>query len=170
MDSKTLQLCNQLAIQNADPNWYVAVIAETILPGESTCAPVSWTSSSEKWYLKFDMSCSILTTPKSKQINILAIICLGSPRLLFRIIHVKDSRSYHGTKFGRLGLSGFVFLDRIGTLRTSSWNSGGFPNEGSDATKVPEFPQNPTTPGGTTATTPNPIREGCPAGTYYNGF
>ena len=35
--------------------------------------------------------CSILTTPKSKQTNILAIICLGSPRLLFRILHVKDS-------------------------------------------------------------------------------
>ena len=44
--------------------------------------------------------------------------------------HVKDSRSYHGTKFG------LVHRPKRNELRTSFVKLRGFPNEGSDATKV----------------------------------
>ena len=33
--------------------------------------------------------------------------------LVFRMIHVKSSRSYHGAKFGRLGLSGCNYICMI---------------------------------------------------------
>ncbi len=47
--------------------------------------------------------------------------------MVFRMIHAKDSRSYQGTKFGRLGLSGIhVFiLDTLWKFNTSPLKNGG---------------------------------------------